>query len=382
VSAALESTFHNFGLVMGRPHFDEMEGLSEVEITDFNKVVRDRRGVPRLKLTRDAYFSGRVGLDFVKETYLRWVSTPEWLRIAVENESGERIDEIRSECCKRGNGIYRWKMRRRLDWLAGLPDAQFFDPAARDSKKTTKAVFVTLTYDTKLCDRDEAWRRVSSEWNCWVTAVRKSLSWKDADKTWHHPKVSVFRAFESSARGYPHVHALLVVDGSGPDGKPIEFRVVGHPGAAWRISTVDEENYFGYSADVGSKNRWWHSFVDVVALYEISPRLKGYIEKYLTKCLGGEDVNNVVVRVGGEKARLTLALLWVFRKQSYAISGGFRETVEGVAANLITRGVFQTKMPGQRRLSEVGLRFVLLLTLDGYKTWTSGDLAGLRGGAS
>ncbi len=59
----------------------------------------------------------------------------------------------------------------------------------------------------------------------------------------------------------------------------------------------------------------------------------GYIKKYLLKTYGKPNVENVP-RITSDKAELTIALLWFFRKQSFAVSGGWPD--------LITYGVIQT----------------------------------------
>ncbi|GAI31204.1 unnamed protein product [marine sediment metagenome] len=60
----------------------------------------------------------------------------------------------------------------------------------------------------------------------------------------------------------------------------------------------------------------------------------GYIKKYLQKTYGKPNVENVP-RITSDKAELTISLLWLFRKQSFAVSGGW-------SSDLITYGVTQT----------------------------------------
>jgi len=59
----------------------------------------------------------------------------------------------------------------------------------------------------------------------------------------------------------------------------------------------------------------YHSFVDVQAIRELTKGIR-YVTKYLTK-IQNENQNQ----------NLTLALCWLFRKRSYAISGDFHKLI-------------------------------------------------------
>jgi hypothetical protein len=45
------------------------------------------------------------------------------------------------------------------DWLL-FKKTVFFNPKDRDQSKKTKALFFTLTYDTKRCSFDAAWKNI------------------------------------------------------------------------------------------------------------------------------------------------------------------------------------------------------------------------------
>ncbi|GAI27416.1 unnamed protein product, partial [marine sediment metagenome] len=72
---------------------------------------------------------------------------------------------------------------------------------------------------------------------------------------------------------------------------------------------------------------------DLEACYSVGGAM-GYIKKYLQKTYGKPNVENVH-RVDSDKAELTTSLLWLFRKQSFAVSGGW-------SSDLMTYGVTQT----------------------------------------
>ena len=66
-------------------------------------------------------------------------------------------------------------------------------------------------------------------------------------------------------------------------------------------------------AEKGAFERSWHSFVDVQAVRKMRKGVT-YISKYLTK-----------TRNESQTQVLTLALCWLFRKRSFAVSGDFHE---------------------------------------------------------
>jgi len=69
------------------------------------------------------------------------------------------------KCAKRGNDVYRWRVSRRFKGLSSMAEEiVFFNPKDRGVKKT-RALFVTLTYDTKRCDFKDAWRNIGIEFN-------------------------------------------------------------------------------------------------------------------------------------------------------------------------------------------------------------------------
>lgn len=134
-------------------------------------------------------------------------------------------------------------------------------------------------------------------------------------------------------------------------------------GGAFRIFRAEQ--------DVFSRN--WHSFVDIAALYEIGPRLHGYLTKYLIKNIGGDDPTDAVKRIAIKQARLTLTLLWIHRRQAYAISGDFRKAASE-ASDLIRCGGIET-LDGILGLPDAqALKYVLLLSPGGFKTWTDEQL--------
>ena len=76
----------------------------------------------------------------------------------------------------------------------------------------------------------------------------------------------------------------------------------------------------------------WHSFVDVQAIRQFREGVK-YVTKYLTK-----------TRNESKTQVLTLALCWLFRKRSFAISGDMQEVME---ISITHRQMVQTNLMGE-----------------------------------
>ncbi|GAI25402.1 unnamed protein product, partial [marine sediment metagenome] len=270
---------------------------------------------------------------------------------------GVVLETIISKLPKRGNDIYRWKMKRRLGFLESLGDSHFFDPKDRNLHGAkTRMLFITLTWDPKTCDLETAWSGrklekvvgcpdndpynpsprkgtkpenvgdhyqshvkgcpcVSCRYNRFTTALRMKFG-----------RVKIFRNFEAfgestadgevHADGYPHVHAVLLFEDH-----------------AFTVSHRDRHNHFRIlRADKDKIADLWQFHVDVEACYSVQGAM-GYIKKYLQKTYGKPNVENVP-RITSDKAELTISLLWLFRKQSFAVSGGW-------SSDLITYGVTQ-----------------------------------------
>ena len=68
-----------------------------------------------------------------------------------------------------------------------------------EKKPYTNILFINLTYDTKLCSFNEAWRKIAKEFNLWKANIRKKFG-----------DFSVFRCFEAFENGHPNKHLVAV----------------------------------------------------------------------------------------------------------------------------------------------------------------------------
>jgi hypothetical protein len=143
---------------------------------------------------------------------------------------------------------------------------------------------VTLTYDIKKSTIREAWETIGEDFNTWIRNLRKKFG-----------RISYLRCWEASRKGYPHIHVVMIFH-------DYEFNVTRINGK-YRI--LEKEAF----------EKSYHSFVDVQAIREMKQGIR-YVTKYLTK-----------IQNENQKQNLTLALCWLFRKRSYAISGDFNKLI-------------------------------------------------------
>ena len=227
--------------------------------------------------------------------YQEWRDTPEYFVITDIHPRTFRRTFKAYKCAKRGNDVYNFRQNQRFRELDRISEdygaERIFDINA--SKPKTSLLFVTLTYDTKLCDRVSAWYNISEDWNRYISAIRKKFG-----------KVHVFRVLESSKKGYPHIHALMLFDTA-------SFDVFEHWNKKKLKSQyrIQQKNQF---------SKYWHSNVDVLAVNSIRGSI-WYLSKYLRKVHSGELRND-----------WALANMWVFKKRSYSLSGDFLKALKSI----------------------------------------------------
>ena len=164
------------------------------------------------------------------------------------------------KCSKRGNDVYKTRVLRRFSGLSALSEKLvFFNPKSR-GKKTTKALFTTLTFDTKLCSFQDAWTNIGVQFNKFMAYIRKQFG-----------KISSCRVFEAFENGHPHIHCILLFDRS--------FNVFRDTKGKFRVREKD------------AIAKGWHSNVDVRAMYSLAGALR-YLQKYLLKSISYEDADS------------------------------------------------------------------------------------------
>ncbi len=243
-------------------------------------------------------------LEGLEKVYIEWRDYNEYIVVQKQTENLRIEGEIDREtiaikCSKRGNDVYWWRVENRIKKLYNLKAQALFDP--HRSIKLTSVLFATLTYDVKQSSISNAWETEGEDFNKWIRNLRKKFG-----------RISYFRSLEASKRGYPHIHILMIFH-------DYEFKVV----KIRKKYRILEKEAFEKS---------WHSFVDVQAIRQFREGVR-YVTKYLTK-----------TKTESQTQVLTLALCWLFRKRSFAISGDLQEVIDVS----ITRGqMTQTNLMGE-----------------------------------
>lgn len=164
-------------------------------------------------------------------------------------------DVFAIKCSKRGNDIYRLRVKNRFVGLSYKSEKlEFFNPKDRSNNKTTCALWTTLTYDTKLCSYKEAWENIGLQFNVFMAYVRRNFG-----------KVSCCRVFESFENGYPHIHCILLF-------QEYTFSIFRDSKGQFRV----------HEKEVIVQG--WHSNVDVKAMRSLAGGFS-YLKKYLLKAL-------------------------------------------------------------------------------------------------
>ena len=214
------------------------------------------------------------------------------LREAWKTDAGE-YEYVAVKCAKQGNDVYVSRVDRRLYGLGfHVPNVDF----DFEKNRYTNILFITLTYDTKLCSFDEAWMNIGKEFNRWKANIRKKLG-----------DFSVFRCFEAFENGHPHIHLIAVfkeqyfkVFNSYEQGKDVKMH---------KVWLVKEKEFF---------EPYWHSWTKIKAVYNLKVGLN-YLKKYIMKCAEYQHDDH--------KGKITLAMCWVFRKKAFYVSGQFRKAL-------------------------------------------------------
>jgi hypothetical protein len=275
-------------------HFRDLSLLSE-------------SGKPRLNVAQ-GYFrrdENKDDLDLLESLYVYWRDMDEYLVLRSVQMNPKTLASqwqyVAVKCSKRGNDIYRHRVKRRLNWLGDGENVKFFDVSdfTVDKQVLSSAIWLTLTYDVKRCSRFDAIENIGKEWNAFISALRQKYG-----------KISVLRTWECSEKGYPHIHAILLFQDA-------KFSVFPHFSTnegklTFRIKEKDEIASF------------WHSNADIQAVSS-TKKLFSYMKKYQTKTLLASD---------SPKGTRTMSLLWLFRRRGFSVSGDFRARLSDLIRTL------------------------------------------------
>ena len=269
---------------------------------------------------RKEYLRLNFPIDEIVRQYKEWASEDTYMILSKWNKKEWKNDVFAVKCAKRGNDVYHSRVESRFRGLSQKSEAlEFFNSEARGAK-ATRALWVTLTYDTKLCSYKDAWENIGIEFNVFMAYVRS-----------HFGRVSCCRVFESFDNGYPHIHCILLF-------QEYSFSVFRDAKGKFRV----------HEKDVIAQG--WHSNVDVKALSSLAGGFS-YLKKYLLKAINHEKADS--------KGLKTLALCWVYRKRAFSVSGSFRKALTDLITDLhnSNKTVIQLTLAGEKLIEE---KFFLL----------------------
>jgi hypothetical protein len=292
--------------------------------------ITNERGEPRLNCARDFFFPlTRDKISVLVKCFRYWRDFDEYILLRGTNRDTREVCNVAVKCSKRGNDVYAKRLDLRLNFLSRLKDVSFFSPEDFKGKYgKTKDVdcnllWVTLTWNSNLCSLHEAWKR--SYWE--LHKFKANLENKYGKIEWL-TFIQPFPDKEGEAYGYPHIHALILFKEASFSAFPrIEEDKEGKTVLRYRI----REKY-----DVERQGKW-HSFVDVQAISSVSKAV-AYCKKYAESVMYGDS----------EKASLTCAMSWLYRKKSYTLTHGFQEAMNDLIVSLhVRKKVFQETLDGE-----------------------------------
>lgn len=256
-----------------------------------------------LRDVRFNYDSGSIDLDTALSFYQNWVNVPVYMvfyrpdyhRTVGFNEARKmwefECDYIAVELAKRGNRVYRRKIRKRFSKFYDLMSVAPAGDLLNGRSDRSNLLFCTLTYDVKRCDVRSAWSNIGSDLNRFLSSIKQQYG-----------DIEVLRCFESfNKNDYPHIHLIVgLKDASLP---VYRYRGKSDGKIHYRLSNDDFNRLSSYH----------HSFVKVEGVKSLGAL--NYILKYITKDLYLNDNYR------------TMSFLWLFEKRSYGLSRGFFDHV-------------------------------------------------------
>jgi len=281
---------------------EEREPSSITEWEAFRDLLDDK-GNPRLNCARQLFLHDldRGSVPMLAEAFRFWRDYAEYLLLRGENRVNGKKLYVAVKCSKRGNDVFSRRLDGKLGFLSRMEGIQLFSPEDFKPNKVVRSnlLWVTLTYNPALASLRKAWETYMEEWNLWITNLRNKYGKIDVLKF-----SEAFPDESGAAFGYPHLHVVLLF-------REAQFRVFprmeeGKDGKLGLVYRIQEK------FEMESQGKW-HSWVDVKALSS-GRALGGYLRKHTKNTHYGDD----------QGALVTQSLLWLYRKQTFSMSSGFR----------------------------------------------------------
>ena len=126
-----------------------------------------------LKAFRRDYQRFQYDVPEIVSHYLEWVKDDRYM--IMTKTKGFENEVFAVKCAKRGNPVYRSRVRKRFETLSSMAEnLVFFNPNDRGPKET-RALWVTLTYNPTRCSFREAWSNIGKELNLFMAYTRKKF---------------------------------------------------------------------------------------------------------------------------------------------------------------------------------------------------------------
>jgi hypothetical protein len=268
-------------------------------------------------------------LDACVNSYIAWRDSPDYLIFREELQD----DSIRfrgGKARKRGNDIDLWKLNKRFQEAEKMFDSILRFERREHSTFRDNTFFFTLTYDRIEGNLSigEAWERVSPDYQRYVAWLRRIFG-----------PCAVIRVFSSHADGYPHIHFVITF-------KDQMWEVKWHRGedGRRRLRLLRKNGPKGVDPTVEFlASGWKHGFIDVQGVSD-TKTVFGYLLGYAS----GQGVNKEAKKnITGNKS---LALNWLFRKRSFAISNP-----DLIIVTSVTRTKIPSRDPNIRHIDLVAI---------------------------
>jgi hypothetical protein len=287
-------------------------------------------------------------IEVLSAVYEHWECTAEALILKATNLRSGEVSFVGVKASKRGNDVCAKRQNEKISFLRSLrKDAQFFSMEdALAGRALSNVLWVTLTFDSKLCSLHDAWIHLSPRISSFLDGLKKRFG-----DVQHFLTPEVFPDQNGEAFGYPHVHMILLF-------KEQKFKVFpwmekdeeGRETLSYRIQERDQIR------DAGD----WHSFIEIKALRNASG-VVGYCRKHMENTIQGES----------SQAFLNNSIMWLYRKKSYSMSQDFRAClVEFITAMQVSGASFQLDLMGER-VQEWSWEFLGVGSMErlGMKPW-------------
>lgn len=272
----------------------------------------------RLKKARELFLASIYSVVSMREYYRVWRDDVNFMcgeKWTFPLKGGKRTiinERVSWKLPKRGDSLYKYYLKEKLEWINKLPTESLFNP--RDRSKTvqhTNFLFVTWTtkkYDRRYTNREQhdIWKEDSSMINRCMTRLRQ-----------HYGRIEYLRSNEGTKAGFPAPHGILLfLDYTwnislfkGRDGR-----------RKWRVFGAQYQELKSVLDGHDSRASPVLGFSDIQGIFNPRMALR-HITKY---CFATELDYPEYQRVRKmEIQELTYFWLWITRKHTYSQSRHF-----------------------------------------------------------